>query len=642
MTRKAKTTPSSEPAVTARAVVFGFLLMPLMVYWLVQMEVVRYTHPTLVHPLSNVVFVLFCMIAANGALRRVRVRWAFSAGELMTVYVMLGVLSALCTHDLLEILMTILAYPYRFATPENEWRELILPHIPRWLTVWDPKAVGGFYDGKGSFFEKGALLAWAAPLAWWLAFVFALFATLICINSLLRRQWIEHERLSYPIIQLPLEMTLDGARFFRSPVMWIGFGVASAISVLNLLNSIFPQVPYVPVKRMRIDTLLGLQSIGAVQSAFYPFAVGISFLIPLDLLLSGWVFYWVYKAEIAVGAAFGLNKLPGYPFGDQQGFGAYMALLGFALWTARGHLARAVRSAIRGQSDDTERGEAMSHRAAFVGIALGMAYLGVFSVVAGMSMWVFALFFAMYFALGTMIARMRAELGFLVHDLHNIEPQGLLIDLFGTRRLGPRNLGIFALYNFFNRAYRAHPAPLQLEAFKIAERTRAHPRRFVWLILASTLVGSVVTVVMVGEQYYRHGADTGHYGPWALGFGRDLYGQLERWLAFPTETDALAAAAMVVGFAASAGMMLARSTFLGWPLHPLGYAMANSWGMYNLWCPLFVAWLCKFVILKHSGLKAYRRAIPFFLGMALGDYVLGYSWSLASVAFDRPLYQFWP
>jgi hypothetical protein len=70
--------------------------------------------------------------------------------------------------------------------------------------------------------------------------------------------------------------------------------------------------------------------------------------------------------------------------------------------------------------------------------------------------------------------------------------------------------------------------------------------------------------------------------------------------------------------------------------------MANSWGMYNLWCPLFVAWLLKFIILRQGGLGSYRKAVPFFLGLALGDYILGYLWSMGSVLFDRPLYQFWP
>jgi hypothetical protein len=634
--------PTPDRGVSARAVVLGLLLMPAVVYWLIEMEVVRYTHPTLVHPLSNVVFVLACLVAVNRLLRAFAPRVVFSRAEMLTVYVMLGVLSALCSHDMLEILLTILPYPYRFATPENEWRELFIPSLPKWLVVSEPRAVAAYYDGGSTLFRWDILGVWLGPLGWWLTFVMALFFVLLCINTFLRRQWVVHERLSYAIIQLPLEMTRTDGGFFRSRAMWVGFGIAGLISVVNLLNSLYPQVPYIPVKRQRMDTLLGIRTLGSIQSAFYPFAVGVSFLIPLDLLFSCWAFYWVYKAEIGLGQALGLSKIPGYPFGDQQGFGAYMALLCFALWTARGHLQGALRGVFgqSGASDDAD--EAMPYRTAAVGFVLAMGYLLLFSVRAGMSPWVFPLFFGIYFALGTMIARMRAELGFLVHDLHNIEPQGILMDVFGTRRLGPRNLTVFALYNFFNRAYRAHPAPAQLEAFKLAERSGAHARQFVWVILLSTFVGSVLTMGMVTAQYYVRGADTGYHGPWALGFGRDLYGQLERWLAFPTQPDGLGMGGMALGFLVSSGMMAVRARFLWWPLHPLGYAMANSWGMYNLWCPLFVAWFLKLLILRQGGLRMYRRAIPLFLGVALGDYVFGYTWSMASVVVNRTLYQFWP
>ena len=44
-----------------------------------------------------------------------------------------------------------------------------------------------------------------------------------------------------------------------------------------------------------------------------------------------------------------------------------------------------------------------------------------------------------YFLLGTMIARLRAEMGFLCHDFQNgVDPHHMIIDAFGTRRLGCR------------------------------------------------------------------------------------------------------------------------------------------------------------------------------------------------------------
>ena len=112
--------------------------------------------------------------------------------------------------------------------------------------------------------------------------------------------------------------------------------------------------------------------------------------------------------------------------------------------------------------------ESTYYRLAFLGIVSGCSFLSVFSYQIGMSPWVILLFFTIYFLLAIMIARVRAELGFLVHDLHRIDPHSILVTAFGTQRLGTGSLIGFSLYMFFNRAYRAHPMPQILEAFKLS------------------------------------------------------------------------------------------------------------------------------------------------------------------------------
>ena len=46
-----------------------------------------------------------------------------------------------------------------------------------------------------------------APVLIWTGFIATLLFVMQCINVILRKQWTDRERLSYPIIQLPLEMT---------------------------------------------------------------------------------------------------------------------------------------------------------------------------------------------------------------------------------------------------------------------------------------------------------------------------------------------------------------------------------------------------------------------------------------------------
>ena len=110
-------------------------------------------------------------------------------------------------------------------------------------------------------------------------------------------------------------------------------------------------------------------------------------------------------------------------------------------------------------------------------MVFGTIFLTVFSYKAGMPLWVIPLFFGIYFLLGTMIARLRAEMGFLCHDFQNgVDPHHMIIDAFGTRRLGAGALTVFTLYMHVTFANRTNLMPQQLEAFKISERRNINPR----------------------------------------------------------------------------------------------------------------------------------------------------------------------
>ena len=49
------------------------------------------------------------------------------------------------------------------------------------------------------------------PLAAWGLFFLTLIGMYLCLTILVRRAWIENEKLTFPIVQLPLAMTADDA-----------------------------------------------------------------------------------------------------------------------------------------------------------------------------------------------------------------------------------------------------------------------------------------------------------------------------------------------------------------------------------------------------------------------------------------------
>jgi len=141
----------------------------------------------------------------------------------------------------------------------------------------------------------------------------------LCLNIILRRQWTEREKLTYPIAQLPLEMTSPISGFFRNKRMWIGFAIAASISLINGISFLYPSMPSIPVTR-RSFGFSGppLSYYDGVTISFYPFAIGIMILMPLDVLFSTAFFYGLYRNTAALGEAMGWRSSSNFPYLEQQ------------------------------------------------------------------------------------------------------------------------------------------------------------------------------------------------------------------------------------------------------------------------------------------------------------------------------------
>ena len=240
---------------------------------------------------------------------------------------------------------------------------------------------------------------------------------------------------------------------------------------------------------------------------------------------------------------------------------------------------------------------------------------------------------------------MRAELGFPIHDAHYpLGPDHIAIITQGTRRLGPKNLAVLALYHWFNRTYASHPMPHQLEGFKMSDQLRISTPRvsqnLILILMLAIFISVVSTFWLILDSFYRRGSASGFYTWWGSGgFGRETFRWLESWLLYRTEPDLFAIGAVSVGFLFSIGMMLLRLHFLWWPFHPLGYAISSSWGI-HVWSSFLISWVVKLIVLRYGGLRSYRQTVPFFLGIILGEYMVGGVWNLVSIIFNIPTYQF--
>lgn len=632
--------------VTARAIMLGLALIPVNSYWIFMTEIVRYQgHPTTISLFYSSIFNLVMLILANTLIRRLAPRYVFSQGELITIYVMINIGSALVGHDSLQILVSLMPYTARYATTENKWHQLFADRLPDWLVVKDPTAVKNFYQ-SGNLYDPVNYGPWLVPVLCWSAFVLVLVGMFLCMNVLLRKQWTEREKLSYPLVQLPFDMTAEGAPIFKQKLLWIGFAIVAVIDIVNGLSVLYPSIPSFPIKLP--DANIGLTTrpwnfIGWLPIRFYPFGIGLGMLLPVDLLFSCWFFFLVWKTQLLLTGVFGLETIRGMPFVNEQSFGAYMGISAFAIAVSRHHFINLGKHFLGMKTDIDDADEPIPYKWAMWFILLGTLFLVWFSRKAGMSGWVIAPFFLIYFAMSIAITRMRAELGPPAHDLHAAGPDAIITNILGPRELGTRNLSVMSMYFWFNRAYRSHVMPIQLESYKLAERTRMSYKRLTWAMMLASVVGTYAAFWIILHLLYQRGAAM-RVGPpnVPLIFGGEPWGRMDGWVKVPLPGDVNRGMAVAVGFAVTIVLNSLRMRIPWFPFHPVGYAVSSSWSMNLLWVALLIAWLIKLVVLRYGGLKLYRQVLPFFLGIILGECVVGSLWTIIGIMLNVPSYAFWP
>ena len=182
--------------------------------------------------------------------------------------------------------------------------------------------------------------------------------------------------------------------------------------------------------------------------------------------------------------------------------------------------------------------------------------------------------------------------------------------------------------------------PAQLEGLKLAHAERFRARGMFWAMLGGGALGGVSVWWMLLHAFYRDGGLSG-IASYAVGaFGREPFARLEGWLTFPTETDVPALVAIVVGCVAATVLLVLRTRFVWWPLHPLGYCLADDYAMNWIWSSVLAGWAVKALVLRLGGIRAYRVALPLFLGFIMGEFTGGCFWSVVSLMTGRPMYAF--
>jgi len=586
---------------------------------------------------GGAIFLFFLLVfTVNALLRWIGPRFGLSTAELLTVYVMLVLASAIPSWGFTMNMMGLSGGLRYFASPENRWSELILPYVREWVTPTNESALRFFFQGLPPG-EPLPWRAWIMPLAWWGTFIMAVYLVMICIVSILRRQWVEHERLTYPLAQLPLEMASTGegkARWpslFRSKLMWAGFAVPAIIFSYNGFQKYTTGMP--PIT---LGTWLWVVPNVLPVSLFIRFEViGLSYLVNTDVLLSLWVFACYFMAQKAifrtVGFSIGATELysdPGTPTEAYQAFGAVAAYVIIGLWVARKHLRAVFWKAFTNASDVDDSRELLSHRAAVIGLVLGLGFVLAWLTRSGMEVGHAALFMAGALIAFLGLTKIICEAG-LAYARTPVTPSALTHSVLGPAGLGPAsvvNLGMALCWSGDTRTIVMTSAAT---GAKLGHAGGVAQRRLFGAMMIALVVGLVSSMAAVLLIGYQHGGM--NLGSWQFGSMTPATGgwMLEHMRIADGTTGGMSLAKMAflgIGALLMSLLMVCRYRFPWWPIHPAGLAVGLTHPTFHVWFSIFVAWLIKIIILKLGGISLYRKTRPFFLGMILGAFAAAGAW----------------
>lgn len=599
--------------------------------------------------------VLFVLVVGNQLLGWAFPRWKLTPAELAVAYVLMIPAPMIASRGLMERWLPLLVGVNYYA-PGNRWEVLFFPYIPRVLVPWDPSK-GARQDIAVWFYERlpaGLALPWTqwiAPLLVWLILILAVYVAFFCMTVILRKHWVEGEKLSFPLVQLPLEMILQPQSFLRNRLMWAGFAVSFGLFLVNGLHQWVPSVPEVPLM-FQLNPLFTERPWNQVSYwAIWisPAAIGFFYLMPTDLLFSFWLFYLLGKVQEAVAGAFSENiPFEHATFGAHvayQGAGAFFMLAIITLFSARHHLHHVWRRAIGAAApDEAEKREMFSYRAAVWGLAASLLIILLWARYFGMT-WQVALFhFGVYlFVQAILMSRCTAEGGLLITE-GCFTPMDIYT--WGDRQmLGARQLTLLSfLDGMHTRDLRGMLLTGLLDAQKVAEQARLRARRVFWLLVAGVLFAIAIALAVQMWLPYRYGAVNLYsyvYSSASIQFFREnapFMGSVPTHREYPN--GPLFA---MIGALVCALLSYFRWRIAGFPLHPLGYAMAPSWGIVVFWFSMLVAWLMKVPLVRYGGMRTFRLMRPFFLGLIFGEFLAACMWSLIAWFWQLPTPTFpWP
>ncbi len=379
------------------------------------------------YPVGVFFFLLVLILVVNVAVRLVRARWMLRRAELMLIFCMMLVSATVPASGLLRYLFPLTTSPpYLSQRPDIPWGHDVLPSAPAGVLLSNnprSEAVLKFFEGSRGEKVRVPWGAWAPVLVTWGIFIAFYYTGTFFLGGILRRQWVDHERLLFPLARLPLDLTAGTARrgvlpeIFRNGAFLAGI----AVSVLFALVRLSPLLAgadtgltvTLPLRSILAGTPLG--QMGISDGTVYPIAIGFAFLVSREVSLSMWLFYLLFCVERQCIYSWAIPVQGGpYPFGLWQQTGAFIVFTGGLFWASRHHLWGVLLRALGLPGGAKDDDEPIPYRVGFWGLLLCTVGMTWWFVHFGLALWVACLVMGLMLTMVVVHARLVAQGGVIL------------------------------------------------------------------------------------------------------------------------------------------------------------------------------------------------------------------------------------
>jgi hypothetical protein len=630
-------------------------------------------------PLAVVLFFFLLAVVVNGPLSCLSPRHVLQGNEMAVILAMLLVASVIPAAGLMQLWPPTLAGSWKHMQDQPDKYESMLRNmnLPDWFwTTFPPEArtvsakssdeiVTHFY---GRIPEESWSLAtlwtymrrWIPPTLGWGVFFLGMFAAVLGVGFIVRKQWVENERITFPIaqVQLALIESPQPGRFFNSTFsarsFWIGVGLICAVRLLIGLNQYFPKfVPGIELK-YNLHTVLSEPPLAHIQHIksqdLFPIVAAIMFFVSTRIAFSLWFTMVLWQVPAVILGTQGA-PLPGN-FERDCNLGSLVAFAAMIVWTGRHHYRNVVRRMFaRGSGEDDpspflSMGTAgwMTLGGSALGmlwlVHVGMSWLGAFLLVWGLLLiWIVMAFVVAHSGFPSAVTRSGPREWFL-DIFRNADPKNAYSASDVSNHFHVQTIGGMWAYN------RDQLLVYTTHGLKAAtERAPRAGRRLLGAMVLALAVGFVVSEASTLWCYYKYAStqDKNATTPinaevlngqpaWTVNFTREtVHEKGITKLQHPKASD-WQYAGYAAGFTGLLAFLQLRYTW--WPLHPIGPLMLFAFAIRRLWFSILVGWMAKVLIVKFGGARLFTSAKPFFIGIIVGEVLAASLFALSALVLN--------